>query len=195
MDGLGDRTEAEDADPDASGRAWTPAGASSARSIGGDQARRRVSDRDRSRGWTCDAAARGRACRSELTKGRPCPAPRRRRGRRKSRPRVAAGHRRRVRRRLVAARRRLPGLPAALRRLERRRRRRPAGAHRASSTTSTTAPSDRSGSTRSGCRRSTRRPASTSATTWPTTTRSTRVFGTLDDFDRLVAEATGAGSG
>ena len=42
---------------------------------------------------------------------------------------------------------------------------------------------------RSGCRRSTRRPDSTSVTTSATTPPSTRCFGTEVDFDRLVAEA------
>ena len=70
---------------------------------------------------------------------------------------------------LVAARHHLPGLPALLPGQQRRRRRRSAAA---SSTGSTTWHG--SASTRSGSRRSSRRPWPTSATTSPTTPASTR---------------------
>ena len=83
---------------------------------------------------------------------------------------------------MVDERRRVPGLPAQLRGLRRRRHRRPA---RASSAGSTTWPS--SASTWSGCRRSTARRRTTTATTSATTRTIDPVFGTLDDFDELLA--------
>ena len=94
------------------------------------------------------------------------------------------------RRRLVAARGRLPDLPAQLRRHRRRRGRRPAGDHRPPRPPR---PGRARASTRSGCRRSTRRPGSMSATTSATTRPSIRCSAREADFDRLVAEAHGAG--
>ena len=96
-----------------------------------------------------------------------------------ARPRARVAARDRA---VVEERRRLPDLPAQLRRLRRRRHRRPRGITRAGSTTW---PS--SASTCSGCRRSTRRRRTTTATTSATTRTSTRLFGTLADFDELLA--------
>ena len=90
--------------------------------------------------------------------------------------------------RLVDRGRHLPDLSALVRRL-------------ATATASVTCPASPPASTtwsswastRSGCRRSTRRRRPTPATTWPTTATSTRCFGTLADADKLIAEAHARG--
>ena len=89
---------------------------------------------------------------------------------------------------VVASGRGLPDLPAVLPGHRRRRHRRPPRRHRASW------PTWRPWAwMRSGCRRSTRRPSATPATTSPTRADVDPMYGTLDDARELIEQAHARG--